>query len=412
MKTDIGGVFFDFRVPYVGNGGMVMKVSDKIQELRKSAGYSQEKLAELLHVSRQAVSKWEAGAALPTLDNLIELSKLFSVPLDTLTGTAQESGTQEEQNKFGDVPQPEPHRVKRQRNIAFGLAGMLLVVLLISIWVNAVRLAGLTNQMAELSARISALESRSWSSVQSAPVAQSLPVAGWQAENSLVADFTCEFERYDPKTGMLTMSLSVTPKVYAEGIAAAFTVAASEMETIEVPGETGPGNAFSAILQVPIVEELRLSVAFIEDGEAHTQLLDTIDSLKNYQMQVQSVFNGSVRRSGESITLPGEVVTYITPVDFVPGSREIIMGDPWNYPVSGKVELLADGTAVASAQMPIDDLYTQDAAGAQPIPTGETTFYTRFTGEISVPKGSELILSVTVLDNFDVVHTQEIPLSE
>ena len=389
-----------------------MKVSDKIQELRKGAGYSQEKLAELLHVSRQAVSKWEAGAALPTLDNLIELSKLFSVPLDTLTGTAQESAMQEEQNKPGDVPQPEPHRIKRQRNIAFASAGMLLVVLLISIWVNTARLTELTNQMAGLSGRISAVESRSWPSVQSAPIAQSLPVIGWQAENSLVADFTCEFERYDPKTGMLTLNLSVTPKVYAEGIAAEFTAAARGMKTIEVPGEAGPGNAFGAALRIPVVEELRLSVAFIQNGEAHTQLLDTIDDLKNYQMQVQSAFNGIVRRSGDSITLPDEVITYITPVDFMPGSREFITGDPWNYPVSGKVELLSDGTAVAFAQMPIDDLYAQDAAGAQPIPTGETTFYTRFTEEISVPKGSKLSLLVTVLDNFDVVHTQEIPLSE
>ena len=59
-----------------------MELSDKILELRKNAGYSQEKLAELLHVSRQAVSKWESGAALPTLENLIELSKLFQVPLE------------------------------------------------------------------------------------------------------------------------------------------------------------------------------------------------------------------------------------------------------------------------------------------------------------------------------------------
>lgn len=387
-----------------------MKVSDKIQELRKGAGYSQERLAELLHVSRQAVSKWEAGATLPTLDNLIELSKLFSVPLDTLTGTAQGSGTQEEQNRPEDVPQPGLQRVKRQRSIAFALAGMLSVVLLISVWVSTVRLIDLTNQMAGLSGRISALESQRWLAPQN--TLPNSPVTGWQAENSLVADFTCEFERYDPKTGMLTMNLSVTPKVYAEGIAAAFTAAASGMETIEAPGEAVPGNAFSATLQVPIVEELRLSVAFIQDGETRTQLLDTVESLKNYQMQVQSVFNGSVRRSGDSVTLPGEIVTYITPVDFVPGSHEFVMGDPWNYPVTGKVELLADGTAVASAQMPIDDLYTKGAAGAQPIPTGEATFYTRFTGEISVPKGSELSLLVTVIDNFDVVHTQEIPLSE
>ncbi len=59
-------------------------LSEKIRDLRKKAGLSQEELAEKLDVSRQAVSKWELGAAVPTADKLLEISDLFGVSLDHL----------------------------------------------------------------------------------------------------------------------------------------------------------------------------------------------------------------------------------------------------------------------------------------------------------------------------------------
>ena len=61
-----------------------MKISDKIIGLRKSNGMSQENLAEKLNVSRQAVSRWESGAAMPDANNILQLSKLFSVTTDYL----------------------------------------------------------------------------------------------------------------------------------------------------------------------------------------------------------------------------------------------------------------------------------------------------------------------------------------
>ncbi len=59
-----------------------MKLSDKIVALRKSAGMSQEELAEKLNVSRQAVSRWETGTAMPDAANLLQLSRLFQVSAD------------------------------------------------------------------------------------------------------------------------------------------------------------------------------------------------------------------------------------------------------------------------------------------------------------------------------------------
>ena len=61
-------------------------LGNKLFELRKKLGLSQEELAEKLNVSRQAISKWERGESLPDTDNLITISKLYDVSLDELVG--------------------------------------------------------------------------------------------------------------------------------------------------------------------------------------------------------------------------------------------------------------------------------------------------------------------------------------
>lgn len=61
-----------------------MKFQDKLQIMRKERGFSQEKLAEKMGVSRQAVAKWEAGQSQPDMDKLIALSDLFRTSIDRL----------------------------------------------------------------------------------------------------------------------------------------------------------------------------------------------------------------------------------------------------------------------------------------------------------------------------------------
>ena len=62
----------------------MMKLAEKLFELRKEKGWSQEKLAEKINVSRQSISKWEAGQVLPEIEKIIELSKIFQVTTDYL----------------------------------------------------------------------------------------------------------------------------------------------------------------------------------------------------------------------------------------------------------------------------------------------------------------------------------------
>ena len=61
-----------------------MKFCEKLYEVRKKAGMTQNDLAEKLNVSRQAVSRWEMGTAMPDVENLVAMSDLFEVSLDYL----------------------------------------------------------------------------------------------------------------------------------------------------------------------------------------------------------------------------------------------------------------------------------------------------------------------------------------
>lgn len=59
-------------------------IADRLQKYRKQNGYSQEELADMLNVSRQAVSKWECGESSPDTENLIALAKIYNVTIDQL----------------------------------------------------------------------------------------------------------------------------------------------------------------------------------------------------------------------------------------------------------------------------------------------------------------------------------------
>ena len=76
-----------------------MEFNEKLQELRKSKGLTQEELAEKLYVSRTAVSKWESGRGYPNIDSLKEISMFFSVSIDELLSSQKLLFIAEKENK-------------------------------------------------------------------------------------------------------------------------------------------------------------------------------------------------------------------------------------------------------------------------------------------------------------------------
>lgn len=76
-----------------------MEFNEKLQRLRKEKGLTQEELAELLYVSRTAVSKWESGRGIPNIESLKAISKFFSISLDELLSGEEILAIAETENK-------------------------------------------------------------------------------------------------------------------------------------------------------------------------------------------------------------------------------------------------------------------------------------------------------------------------
>lgn len=76
-----------------------MEFHEKLQELRKNRGLTQEELAEALYVSRTAISKWESGRGYPSIDSLKEISNYFSVTIDDLLSGEKLLSIAENENK-------------------------------------------------------------------------------------------------------------------------------------------------------------------------------------------------------------------------------------------------------------------------------------------------------------------------
>ena len=96
-----------------------MEFNEKLQELRKKKGLTQEELAEALYVSRTAISKWESGRGYPSIDSLKEIAKYFSVTIDELLSTDEVLTIAEKDNK---------QKEKHLRSLVFGLSDISVIM--------------------------------------------------------------------------------------------------------------------------------------------------------------------------------------------------------------------------------------------------------------------------------------------
>lgn len=112
-----------------------MNLPEKLAFLRKQKGMTQSALSETLHVSRQAVSKWEVGAAVPTTDNLRILSELYGVSVDyLLSDNADDSRENGEAQKQAPKEPGEKPKTENRKGV-FILIGTLLLGVIIGVLV-------------------------------------------------------------------------------------------------------------------------------------------------------------------------------------------------------------------------------------------------------------------------------------
>lgn len=99
-----------------------MEFNEKLQSLRKSKGLTQEELADILYVSRTAISKWESGRGYPSIDSLKDISKFFSVSIDDLLSGEKLLSIAEKENKSN---------IRNMCDLLFGIVDLLSFVLVV-----------------------------------------------------------------------------------------------------------------------------------------------------------------------------------------------------------------------------------------------------------------------------------------
>ena len=271
-----------------------MTIGQRIAQKRKEQGLSQEALGERLGVSRQSIYKWESDTALPEIDKLVALAKLFGVTVGWLLGVEEPAAPTreppqeltEQQLKLAEeiaeryiaaLPKPVPPRRKRRFQIAAAAAALCLCGVLITLNGKLDRLNSrydnLQNNLQNQISRVDRSVAGQIDSISSR-VEEVL-----KAQNDLTADYGTEIIGANLKEGIIQFQAYAVPKTYVEGMTAEFTTCAGG-GTAFIPGNLGPDGKFSSPLTVRLTDNITLSVVFTyPDGTRQTQLLDQYGNL-------------------------------------------------------------------------------------------------------------------------------------
>lgn len=280
-----------------------MTTGEKIAALRREHKLSQEALGEKLGLSRQAVSKWEADQAVPTMDNLMELSRLFGVPVDTLLRPDAPFPAPPAEKNSTDAPAaPEtPHKgvsPSREKILAIGGAALLCV----SLALNAVCLY----QIAQLKGEVQALR------VQAGNV-NTVFYPGTGADTGDFAE-SSEHMTLDPEnTEQLIVTFSAVPRVASDGETAKFLLRGGE-QSWECEAEGDAGGGYRGSLTIPMVDEYSVYLVLTDqNGGTRNLLIASESDIENrFSIDVQAYWSsGSPTFSFGKNTFTGTLSTYV-----------------------------------------------------------------------------------------------------
>ena len=253
------------------------EIGKGIAARRKQAGLSQEELAKRLGLTRQAISRWESGAALPTVDNLVELARVLEVSVDELlqlTREEKQAGLSAE--SVGLLLDEQAGRQeKRMKRLTWALAaaaGVLVLGIVISALISNRQVRRLESSMqsriGSLSADVSQMSNRISSEVAGA-VEDALA-----SGRSELADKGERGMEYDPKTQTVNVHVFAYPIKLEEQTGAQFYAVCSG-EKITVPAAQVE-SGFEATLPIPVSEDTDYFSADVyliwtQDGQTLTE---------------------------------------------------------------------------------------------------------------------------------------------
>lgn len=98
-----------------------LELNEKLQELRKQKGLTQEELAEILFVSRTAISKWESGRGYPNIDSLKVIAEFFNITIDELLSSKELLSIAQKDSTI---------KIQQMRDLVFGLLDLSFLLLI------------------------------------------------------------------------------------------------------------------------------------------------------------------------------------------------------------------------------------------------------------------------------------------
>ena len=308
-----------------------MTIGQRIAELRRQNNLSQEALGEALGVTRQSISKWESDGALPEIEKLVAMSRLFGVSVGALLGveeetpaegtepgkTRQESELSEAQlrmveeiaARYPDALREETLRQEQARRedaqkaaekkkpgtkaiLAGAFCAGLLLYGIISLFS---RLERLDNNYINLSHSINNVTDS---------VNRQISGIAYQVENilneqnALTADFGTSVAEVNAKEMTVSFDVYAVPKTYEAGMTVEFLAESDNGETHSAEGIEGANARFSGRITCPLTENsvITVSAAFMRGGVRETQVLDSYDYIYQNVLPEVSVTSFMLRR--------------------------------------------------------------------------------------------------------------------
>lgn len=347
-----------------------MTTGEKIAALRRQAGLSQEALADKIGLSRQAVSKWEADLSVPSMDNLVELAKLFGVPVDVLLRPNEPQRGENDVQRVNEPTAAAATSDKRALSRAAKWAMPLMAALLCaSVLCNALALVWLRR----LQQQVDAMPTGGGTVYLPAPP---------QTETDLT-DYSVDCT-YDAADDTLCFSLWAVPRAVEIGAEAQFSLQIGE-QTYTADAEVDGAGYRAAMTTPPVSGDYSVLLLLSEGGRQRSMAVDTVyNPMARYRLTVDKVMleNGKVE---VQVRVP---------------SAEV-------WPVSGTVTVrAADGTQTSypldNMQNPYETLGDSPAPEGMAEPAGEATLYCR-AYQVQNAQGATLEVSIT--DNFGRVTT-------
>ena len=264
-----------------------MKFDENLRAFRKQKEFSQEYLAEKMNVSRQTISKWENGTAMPDLKKLTDLASLFDVSMDELLGTsAPDYKTSVSDNaELENLKQAfDEYKAKNKKTtIIFGAVSTVLVVALIFTTVN------LSNSIANLQSRVNSL-----------PSGQVIYQNDGDDDSSILCDVDCFVSKVDKENpDKVEMTFTYAPKTYVKGTSVKFVVTDALKSTdpqTTFEAELS-GNSFCAVIPIKMSGSNTVNIS-VDDGTNVTSEQMDIDWVGEYYAFTNQVQNYDIDSTG------------------------------------------------------------------------------------------------------------------